>query len=423
MIADGPSKERDRWPTPRTDARVCAPHRRHRRVGHPGRRRQGQGPEGGGRAGDRLRRRRARLPDAGPHRRGRRRRLPRPEEPPVHAGRRPPRAEGGHRRQDGARLRATRCHQRAGAGHQRRQARRLQHLRHPARPGRRGAPPGAVLDHLPRADRPRRRACRWCSPPTRPPASGSPSSSSRRPAPTRTKVLRVRVALEPHRRGVPAPTRSRPSAAGPSSTASGSSPTRSTSTSPTATTGSRSMPALVPELADRCVVLNGVAKTYAMTGWRVGWMIGPADVIKAATNLQSPRHVQRRQREPAGRPRRPHRRPRRRWPRCAPPSSGAGQLMHKLLTGIEGVTALEPQGAFYGFPNLVRVPRAADPRPHAPRTTVELCARAARRGQGGHRARARRSTRPATPGSATRWATTTSARAAGASPTCSAEAE
>ena len=43
----------------------------------------------------------------------------------------------------------------------------------------------------------------------------------------------------------------------------------------------------VPELADTCVVLNGVAKTYAMTGWRVGWMIGPKDVIKAATNLQS----------------------------------------------------------------------------------------------------------------------------------------
>ena len=48
-----------------------------------------------------------------------------------------------------------------------------------------------------------------------------------------------------------------------------------------------SMPNLVPELAERCVVLNGVAKTYAMTGWRVGWMIGPRDVIAAATNLQS----------------------------------------------------------------------------------------------------------------------------------------
>jgi aspartate/methionine/tyrosine aminotransferase len=43
----------------------------------------------------------------------------------------------------------------------------------------------------------------------------------------------------------------------------------------------------VPELADTCVVLNGVAKTYAMTGWRVGWLIGPKDVVKAATNLQS----------------------------------------------------------------------------------------------------------------------------------------
>ena len=48
-----------------------------------------------------------------------------------------------------------------------------------------------------------------------------------------------------------------------------------------------SMPVLVPGLADTCVIINGVAKTYAMTGWRVGWMIGPQDVIKAATNLQS----------------------------------------------------------------------------------------------------------------------------------------
>ena len=48
-----------------------------------------------------------------------------------------------------------------------------------------------------------------------------------------------------------------------------------------------SLPVLVPELADTCIIVNGVAKTYAMTGWRVGWMIGPKDVIKAATNLQS----------------------------------------------------------------------------------------------------------------------------------------
>jgi len=48
-----------------------------------------------------------------------------------------------------------------------------------------------------------------------------------------------------------------------------------------------SIPVVAPEIADRCIVVNGVAKTYAMTGWRVGWMIGPNDVIKAATNLQS----------------------------------------------------------------------------------------------------------------------------------------
>ena len=48
-----------------------------------------------------------------------------------------------------------------------------------------------------------------------------------------------------------------------------------------------SMPVAVPGLADACIIINGVAKTYAMTGWRVGWMIGPKDVIKAATNLQS----------------------------------------------------------------------------------------------------------------------------------------
>jgi aspartate/methionine/tyrosine aminotransferase len=48
-----------------------------------------------------------------------------------------------------------------------------------------------------------------------------------------------------------------------------------------------SLPVVVPELADTTIIINGVAKTYAMTGWRVGWMIGPKDVIKAATNLQS----------------------------------------------------------------------------------------------------------------------------------------
>ena len=43
----------------------------------------------------------------------------------------------------------------------------------------------------------------------------------------------------------------------------------------------------VPSLADRAILVNGVAKTYAMTGWRLGWMVGPADVMKGAANLQS----------------------------------------------------------------------------------------------------------------------------------------
>lgn len=43
----------------------------------------------------------------------------------------------------------------------------------------------------------------------------------------------------------------------------------------------------VPALADRTILVNGVAKSYAMTGWRLGWMVGPADAIKAAANLQS----------------------------------------------------------------------------------------------------------------------------------------
>ena len=72
-----------------------------------------------------------------------------------------------------------------------------------------------------------------------------------------------------------------------------------------------SMPVLVPELADRCIVVNGVAKTYAMTGWRVGWMIGPPDIIEAATQPAVARDLERQQRRPArgarGRERRPFR--------------------------------------------------------------------------------------------------------------------
>lgn len=131
-----------------------------------------------------------------------------------------------------------------------------------------------------------------------------------------------------------------------------------------------SMPALVPELAERCIVVNGVAKTYAMTGWRVGWMIGPADIVKAATNLQSHQtsnvaNVSQRaalaaltgglddvvrMREAFDRRRR---------------------TIHQALNAIPGVTCLEPEGAFYAFPSF----RAVLERPVAGRTvasTLEL---------------------------------------------------
>ena len=132
-----------------------------------------------------------------------------------------------------------------------------------------------------------------------------------------------------------------------------------------------SIATLVPELADRCVVLNGVAKTYAMTGWRVGWMIGPPDVVKAAANLQS--HA---------------------TSNVANVSQAAalaavsgdltavaemraafdrrGRTMVRLLSDVPGVHVLEPQGAFYAFPNLATyVGRTI--RGVTPTSTVELC--------------------------------------------------
>ena len=113
----------------------------------------------------------------------------------------------------------------------------------------------------------------------------------------------------------------------------------------------RSMPTLVPEIADRCIVLNGVAKTYAMTGWRVGWMIGPPDVIKATANLQS--HQTSNVANVAQR---------------AALAAVTGSLdavvemraafdrrrrtIHSMLNSIEGVTCTEPEGAFYAFPSF-----------------------------------------------------------------------
>lgn len=112
-----------------------------------------------------------------------------------------------------------------------------------------------------------------------------------------------------------------------------------------------SMPVLVPELADQCVIVNGVAKTYAMTGWRVGWMIGPADIMKAAINFQS--HTTSNVSNVA-------------QMAALEAVSGdlaavammreafarRGALMHKMLNAIPGVSCMEPQGAFYCFPNV-----------------------------------------------------------------------
>jgi aspartate/methionine/tyrosine aminotransferase len=112
-----------------------------------------------------------------------------------------------------------------------------------------------------------------------------------------------------------------------------------------------SMPVVVPELADQCVVVNGVAKTYAMTGWRVGWLIGPADVVKAATNLQS--HATSNVNNVA---------------QMAALAALSGDLsavaemraafdrrrqtMVRMLNEIPGVTCPEPHGAFYCYPSV-----------------------------------------------------------------------
>jgi aspartate aminotransferase len=131
-----------------------------------------------------------------------------------------------------------------------------------------------------------------------------------------------------------------------------------------------SMPALVPELADRCVVVNGVAKTYAMTGWRVGWLIGPEDVVKAATNLQS--HAVSNVANVS---------------QIAALAAVSGDLaavarmraafdrrrltMTSLLDGIEGVTCPLPQGAFYCYPS-VRGILGRELRGRRPQSSAEL---------------------------------------------------
>ncbi|MQA13962.1 MAG: aminotransferase class I/II-fold pyridoxal phosphate-dependent enzyme [Pseudonocardiaceae bacterium] len=112
-----------------------------------------------------------------------------------------------------------------------------------------------------------------------------------------------------------------------------------------------SMPVVAPEIADRCVVLNGVAKTYAMTGWRVGWMVGPADVVKAATNLQS--HLSSNVCNVAQRAA---------LAAVSGPLDAVAQMRSafdrrrrtivELLSDIDGVTCPVPRGAFYVYPSV-----------------------------------------------------------------------
>ncbi len=112
-----------------------------------------------------------------------------------------------------------------------------------------------------------------------------------------------------------------------------------------------SIAAQVDELTDRCVIVNGVAKTYAMTGWRVGWLIAPPDVAQAASKLQS--HSTSNVANVS------------QFAALAAVSGDLiavaemreaferrGRRMHALLDGIEGVSCLEPQGAFYCFPSF-----------------------------------------------------------------------
>ncbi|HTW19769.1 MAG TPA: pyridoxal phosphate-dependent aminotransferase [Mycobacteriales bacterium] len=131
-----------------------------------------------------------------------------------------------------------------------------------------------------------------------------------------------------------------------------------------------SMPVAAPELAERCVVLNGVAKTYAMTGWRVGWMVGPTDVIGAAANLQS--HATSNVSNVA---------------QAAALAAVGGDLsaaaamreafdvrrktMVRMLSEIPGVECPTPLGAFYCFPS-VKALLGRPLRGRTPATSAEL---------------------------------------------------
>ena len=133
-----------------------------------------------------------------------------------------------------------------------------------------------------------------------------------------------------------------------------------------------SMPVLVPELADRCVVVNGVAKTYAMTGWRVGWLLGPDEVVTAATNLQSQltsnvANVSQRAALAAIEGGLDD------FVRMHEAFDKRRRVLHAGLAAIPGVECPLPEGAFYAFPDLEDLlGRTIAGRPVT--TTLELAA-------------------------------------------------
>jgi len=133
-----------------------------------------------------------------------------------------------------------------------------------------------------------------------------------------------------------------------------------------------SLPVLVPAIADHCIILNGVAKTYAMTGWRVGWMIGPKDVIKASTNHQSHlssnvSNVSQRAAIAAlnGDLSAVH--------KMGEAFDRRRKLIVKLLNEIPGVQCPTPTGAFYVYPSVKGV-LGKEIRGKRPQTSAELAA-------------------------------------------------
>ena len=127
-----------------------------------------------------------------------------------------------------------------------------------------------------------------------------------------------------------------------------------------------------PELADQTILVNGVAKTYAMTGWRLGWMVGPADVIKVAANLQSHLSSQRDEHLAARRDRRADR-PAGRGRGDAPaPSTAAGAADRRRALEDRRRHGAEPAGRVLRVPRRARACSAASGAASRPTTSLEL---------------------------------------------------